>query len=271
LNAGYQILLTGAEFAETVSLVSAVLPSSRSVQFGDPATAFATIINTGQSIARNCGIAPLSTISADFSFQTTDASNHLIGTQDAPVDIPAGGSQSYLFAFTPTAPFAPVDVQLTFDCTNSDPAPVTVGLNTLQLVADSGPVADVIALVATVQGNGIVDAPISGVGFFSVATVNVGVAAAISASADTGSAALPVSLTICQTDPSTAACINPATPTAMPVTLSIGANETPTFSVFVAAAGAVPFDPANSRVFVRFEDNAGISRGATSVAVRNAP
>ena len=43
---------------------------------------------------------------------------------------------------------------------------------------------------------------------------------------------------------------------------------TPTFSVFVRAFGAVPFNPGVNRIFVRFVDGDGITRGATSVAVR---
>jgi len=38
--------------------------------------------------------------------------------------------------------------------------------------------------------------------------------------------------------------------------------------VFVSATGAVPFDPANNRVSLRFKDAGDITRGATSVAVR---
>jgi hypothetical protein len=55
------------------------------------------------------------------------------------------------------------------------------------------------------------------------------------------------------------------------VTTTIAAGATPTFSVFLDAVGAVPFDPANSRVFVRFKDAGGVTRGSTSVAVRTAP
>src|SRR5262249_42859284 len=40
------------------SLVSSVLPSSRSVEVGAIATAFATIINTGQNLGSGCGLGP---------------------------------------------------------------------------------------------------------------------------------------------------------------------------------------------------------------------
>jgi len=246
--------------------VASVLPTSRSVQVGNPAAAFATIINAGSVTATDCDIAPLTSVQADFAYQTTDASNALIGTPGTPVDIAAGANQSYVFAFTPTASFAPVDVRLDFDCSNTDPAPVTVGLNTLVLVADSNPVPDIVALVATLNGDGIVNLAPTGV--FGAATVNVGTASTITVSADTGDASLPVSIALCETDPATSVCINPTVPTLDPVTIPIAAGATPTFAFFVTGADTVPFDPENNRIFVHFKDADGVTRGSTSVAVQ---
>jgi hypothetical protein len=249
------------------TLAAAVLPTSRSVQVGNTATAFGTIINAGSATATDCGIAPLASVQADFSYQTTDpATNALVGTANTPVDIVPGGFQSYVFAFSPTAAFDTTDVQLTFDCFNTNPAPVTVGLNTLLLSASSTPVSDIVALSATPTGDGIVDLPgSSGANAFAVATVNVGSQDMITASADTGSAALPVTLSICESVPATGECLAPPVSS---VTTAINAGATPTFSIFVAGAGSVPFDPANNRVFVRFRDSGDITRGSTSVAVR---
>ena len=52
------------------------------------------------------------------------------------------------------------------------------------------------------------------------------------------------------------------------MTVQINTNATPTFAVFVAGHGVVPFNPATNRVFVRFKDPGGVIRGSTSVAVR---
>src|SRR5262249_44139511 len=114
--------------------------------------------------------------------------------------------------------------------------------------------------------NGIVDIPsANGTGAFAVATTNAGASGVVSVSADTGDATLPLQLFLCQTNPVTAQCISPLGPA---VTATINANDTPTFSVFALGAGSVPFDPAKNRIFVRFQDADGVTRGATSVAVR---
>ena len=57
---------------------------------------------------------------------------------------------------------APTDVQLNFDCTNTDLAPVNVGLNTLLLSASTSPVPDIVALAATLTNDGIVNIPGAG-------------------------------------------------------------------------------------------------------------
>src|SRR5262245_16582450 len=57
-------------------LFASVLPSSRSVQVGFPASAFATIINAGTSPAIGVCISPITSIPAEFSFQTTNPSTN---------------------------------------------------------------------------------------------------------------------------------------------------------------------------------------------------
>jgi hypothetical protein len=249
------------------TIEAAVLPASRSVQVGNAATAFGTIVNSGTANATACRIAPSTTVTADFIYQTTNpATNALTGTPNTPVDIVAGGSQSYVFAFTPTAEISSTEVELVFDCSDTDPAPVTVGLNTLLLSASTNPVPDIVALSATQSGDGIVDLPgLTGMDAFAVASANVGIQGTITASADTGTANLPVTVEICQTNPVTGGCLAEPSPS---VSTTIDAGATPTFSIFATGSGTVPFDPANNRIFVRFNDAGGVTRGSTSVAVR---
>ena len=255
-------LLTGS-----TSVVAALLPSSRSVQVNTLATAFATIINTGQEIAADCSIAPLTSVAASFQYQSTNpANNQVTGSPNTPVNIAAGTAQSFVLAVTPTAPMAPTDVQFSFDCADTDPAPINVGLNTLLLSVSATPVPDIVALAATTTNDGIVNVPgTNGTGAFAVATVNVGATGSITASADTGSATLPVVINLCQTNPATGQCMSAIGPN---VTTTINANATPTFGIFVQGSGNVPFDPAANRIFVRFHDGGAITRGSTNVAVR---
>ena len=267
--AGLLALTVFPATASTQGLVAAVLPTSRSVQVGTPATAFAAIINAGTNTATGCGIVPLTPLPASFTYQMTNpVTNQLMGTPNTPVNIPAGGLQTFVIAVTPTAPFGPADVQFTFACLNVPSATVIRGVNTLLLSASPVPVPDVIALVATLQNDGIVTAPLGGTGVFSVATINVGAASQIFVSADTGAAALPVSMLMCQTNPTTGQCVS-----AVMSTLSgfMNAGSTFTFGLFVTASGGVSFDPAVKRVFVRFKDAGGLTRGSTSVAVQTGP
>jgi hypothetical protein len=246
------------------TIVAAVLPHSRSVQVGAAATAFATIINTGSATATACGLSLFTSLPATFMYQTTNPStNQVTGAPNTPVNIAAGAAQSYVFAIAPSTPMEPSDVQLSFDCTSTEPAPITNGLNTLLLSASATAVPDIVAFAATMTNNGIVT--LSSTGVFAVATANVGTAGTITVSADTGSAALPLVINLCETDPGTAQCISAIGPS---VATQINGNTTATFGVFVTSAGNVPFEPAVNRIFVRFRDEGGITRGSTSVAVR---
>jgi hypothetical protein len=250
----------------TVALAASVLPTSRAVQVGIPATAFATVINAGSTTATACGISPVTSVPASFRYQTTDPlTNAVTGMLNMPADIPAGASQTFVLAFTPTADLAPTDIKLGFDCLNSEPAPTTTGLNTLLLSASNSPAPDIVALAGTSTNDGIVT--LNSLGSFVVATVNLGTAGTISATADTGNSSLPLSLAMCETDRLTSRCANPTAPTADPVVVPIANNATPTFAVFVEGDGDVPLVPATNRAFVRFKDPLGVTRGSTSVAV----
>ena len=257
------------------SIVAAVLPSSHSVQVDTTATAFATIINAGAVTATSCGIELLSSIPANFSYQTTDpATNAVIDTPNTPVDIAAGGLQTYVFSLTPNAPIAPIEIEFSFDCSNTDPATTLVGVNTLQFTVSATAAPDIIAVAAGTKGYmpGSVVIPYSDprLGAFVAAATNLGASASITVSADTGNAALPMTITICQSDPATGACL--AAPTST-VTLTMDTNTTPTFNIFVQddsvpdPSGAGRFDPEVYRIYLWFRDLGGIMRGSTSVAV----
>jgi glucose/arabinose dehydrogenase len=251
--------------ASTSALVAAVLPSSRSVTIRTAATAFATVINPNDVTATGCGLSLATPIPGDFAYQTTDAAtNAVTGSPNTPVDIPPFASQSFVFALTPAAAFASTDVALRFACANVEPAVVTPGLTTLLLSSSTSPVPDVIALAATIGNTGAVEVsgPV-GIGTFAVATANVGAAGSITVSADTGIAALPLTLRVCQTDMVTGVCLSAPSPT---VTLHLGTGATGSFGVFVTASGNIPFDPAANRIFVRFSEGS-VTRGLTSVAV----
>jgi hypothetical protein len=252
---------------ELLTVVPARRPASRSVEVGGaPATAFATIINTSATTLNGCSVQPPEGVAANFTYQTTSAAtNGLIGTGNTPVSLAPNAAQSFVFGFAATAAFAPIPLPLVFNCTGQVAVAPQLGLNTLLLSASTTPVPDVVALGATVSNDGILHITgTSGSAAFAVATVDVGAGDTITATANTGSATLPLALALCQTNPSTGACM--AAPSTS-VTTTIAASGTPTFGVFGTASGAITFDPANSRIFVQFTDSSGAVRGETSVAV----
>jgi len=263
-------------------VVSAVLPVTRSVQNGNAATAFATVINPAANgtTATGCGLRLAGASASQFSYQTTDGANALTGTANTPVDIPSGGAQNFVFSVTSadtwadngrsprSSDFDETDLFIEAYCSNRRSAEYTLGLNSLTFSSSATAPADVIALAATAGNTGRVEVPTTGnqVGVFSVAVTNVGEAAVINVSADTGGRALNIqNIEVCQTNPTTGAC----TTTRAPVTsLTLNNNATATFGIFVRGNGsAIDNDPARNRVFVRFTDVGG-ERGATSVAVR---
>jgi hypothetical protein len=130
-----------------------------------------------------------------------------------------------------------------------------------------GPAPAILAVTASANP-GYVDIPgATGTGVFAVSTVNLGADGIVTLSADTGAATLPLTVTICQTDPATGACF--ASPAAA-VTIPIAANATPTFGVFVTGSAVIDDAVGVNRVFVTFNNASGSVCGETSVAARTA-
>ena len=252
-------------------VVASVLPGSRSVELGTAATVFASMINSGSGALANCQVLLPSTAPAGLtmSYQTTNPStNALTGSPNTPVTIAGNdGLQTFLLAFHGSAAFSAPAMALDFVCASAGTAQVAEiepGVDTLDLVMSSSPIADIIALAATPTNNSIIEVKNGGTNAFAVASSNVGAGASITVSVDTGAASLPLSLSMCETNPANAQCLSAPTQS---VTLTIGAGSNPTFSVFASASGAIAFAPATSRIFVRFKDASGGLHGSTSVAV----
>jgi virginiamycin B lyase len=259
-------IVTFAPPPPTSPLFAATLPSSRSAQVGgEVATAFASIINSGAS-AINCGIAPVTPVPANFLFQSTDpATNQLTGTPNTRVPIAAGGSQSYLVAFTPSAPFVPTNVTVGYDCDNVDAVATIIGVNTLLLTFSSTPVPDMIAVGLTPSNDGFSHTGgTGGTGVFAIAAANIGASGQLTAQVALSNSTMPLTATVCQTNPSTGQCLAPPTSS---VTSTINQNQNTTWTAFLTASGTIALNPAANRVYFEFVDSGGVVRGSTSTAV----
>jgi hypothetical protein len=253
--------------ATTSPLVAAVLPTSRSVQVGNPATVFATIVNSSNATVNGCQFWPISDVPGRFMFQTTNpATNQLTGTPNTPASIPAGKNQTFLLAFNPaTAPYAPTNVQLVYVCANTAAAIPIVGVNSLLLTFSATPVPDMIAVGLTPSGDGFSHTGGNqGIGLLAVASSNVGASGQLTAKVVVSPNSLPLTATVCQTNPNTGQCLS--TPSAS-VTTTINQNQNTTWSAFLQATGQILADPAHNRVFFQFVDSNGVVRGSTSTAV----
>jgi len=264
---GLAAFASNPAIAQEAGLFGAVSPGSRSVQVGQEATAFASIINSSATPATNCGISQAGSSVGAFSFQATDpATNTPIGSKNMSVDIPAGGSQSFMFSITPSSQMNGTDLALSFSCDGFNDAPVFSGVNTLTLSASTQAVPDVIAITATQNADQIMD--IAGLGQFaaySAAAVNIGADGYFDVKAEYTGANGPVTALLCETDATSGACL--ASPAAI-IQSSIVSGDISTFAVFALRDGDVAFDPANNRIRLRFTDSSSLIAGETGIATR---
>lgn len=262
-------------------LYAATLPDSRSVTINEPATYFATIVNSGDTDATLCGIslAGSNVAPVELHFQTTDTNNNLIGFRDNGATVPAGGSQTFLVELTPTSAYSGT-VPLAYWCAASS-AQGQPGVNDVVLVADATNPPDMLSIIATPSNDGVLRVnSAGGVEAAGVAVVNNG------GGGDTAVTLTPVmrnfddlaSLSICETD-NTGACTS-----AIGASVDTTIGVTPkTFSIFADAPdqGGIALYPGYTRIGMDVTEaastdkplaraqpmaGAGTLRGSTSVA-----
>jgi calcium-activated chloride channel regulator 3/4 len=264
--------LVGDTLTPPPVLVSAVLPSSRSVMVNDTVTFFMTVLNATDNPAYDIGII-LKTLGgqffnkdAEFNYQITAVQTNMpVGTVNTPTFLDGRQGQTYVVSFRPPNVITPTQIE--FDATSFNAAPITPipGVNTLQFRASDQPVVDLIALAATLNNDGFVDIPgTSGTGVFAAATSNLGLGGTVTVKANTGSTSLPVTINLCQTGPAGACMASPSGQ----LDVNINNGATPTFGVFVTGSGDVANNAATNRIFLEFFDVGGVIVGSTSVAVK---
>ena len=137
---------------------------------------------------------------------------HPIGPAN-PTFTVAGGGKTFVVALTTNATFTSRDFFVIARCANALDSRTTLGVNSLTVTSRVTAPPDIISIAATVGLPGILTLPAhEGLTVFALAALNIGAdAPAIRVQPSAGGDALPVATTICETNPSTGACL--ATPT----------------------------------------------------------
>lgn len=271
MQGNVQLRVFGGTSIPGPTILAAVAPSARATTMNSPVTAFATVLNAGAGAATGCHVVKSALSVATLSYRTMNGNQ--FGPPDTPADIPANGRQDFLLIFD-AAQAMQSNLALIFDCTNAPSAPSVPGVNTFLFTVATPSPADIISVIATPSGDGILNVPVSGTGSASLAAQNIGSPRALQARLATSAigapgAILPVTITMCRTDPSNGACLAP--PGGTPVDFLLQTNAVATFAVFLTYDGtAIPFDPASKRLFVHFYQGS-TPVGSSSVAVRTMP
>jgi YVTN family beta-propeller protein len=242
-------------------LTATVSPLARSVTVGAHPVVRATLSNNGATPLA-CGVEALPPSANDLqlSYLPTNAAGASTGPADKQVTVAGHATQFFDITLTSKTAQAVTSLPLIFNCNGVTRAPSVAGVNTLDLAFSANKTADVIARAYI----DTVTVPVNGNRNFAVSTNNVGAADTLTISADDNGALLPLAITVCPSNPKTGACLSAA---GKSISVPFAANEKQTFLVSVHAADYIPPVPNQSRIFVRFKDKTGASRGLASVAV----
>ena len=259
-------------------IVAATLPGARSGYVGGPPiSVFMSVLSRATTPAQACRIAAPGTPPFLLSYQQVDAGGNPIGDVNPLFDLGEGGAMNFVIALQPNA--TTTNDGYTFlpqiECENASLTPIE-GVNSVLVSIGATPVPDILSIGTTPSADGVVRIPESGnrISFLSAAALNIGAGdgsaaagqATVTASVDTGGVSLPLTLEVCETL-STGGCITPRGETS--TSTIYDPNVVKFYAVFVRANEGeyVPFDPASSRVFLRFTDATGAMRSVTSAAV----
>jgi hypothetical protein len=242
------------------TLLNSLLPTSRSIEVGNTATVFNTILNAGATTANNVTLSLANPPAGAFHYQQSDcATNALLGSVNPLLDIPPAEARCYVLFFNPSAEFAATDVHVVAEGLNAPATSLLSGVNTWTLRASALPGPDVIALTTATDFHQV---SCRGTQPFAVAMFNVGAAtSAVTVTADTGSSSLPLSILAQESDPATGTIIGDN------ILENVEFGQNRTVVVWVTFNGCISFDPAGHRIFIRLKDADNNLIGSTSTAV----
>ena len=282
-------LSAGAALAGPV-LNSAVLPNARVVPLADTATIFMTTLNTGDMDATNCVVVKTNQISfssvseIDMNWALTGPGGALVGNQNDPFTIAAGGQADLVLGFARNATAGQFGTDFTVivhvECDGGFGSTGRPAVNGAR-IRFSDTLADVIPIVQTFTADGIANFDDTNrLAVLSVAAINNSAVGGAEADIDVNGDYLGFTqggqfdFFVCETDPATGVCLGaPVTcaPDAQCLTTKLGATPR-TFAFFIilpAGKGAL-FAPAVYRFAATFSDQqSGALVASTSVALNS--
>lgn len=249
--------------------VAAVLPGARSGTIGgDAITVLMSVLSGGEGI-QSCHIDDGGSAAVSMTYDLLDEGGLPLGLPGSVFDIVANGRVDLILSVTPlqTTTANGLAFYPRLSCSNASTAAIE-DVNSLRLSIAEEAGLDILAIGVTPSGDGIIHIPAAGTAsFMAAAAMNIGIAdgAPVRVEVDTGSARLPVDLSVCETDAS-GQCISER---AQFIDSVFDKHEPRFFGVFAQSESStgIPLDPANARVYLRFRSQDGALLSATSAAL----
>ena len=250
-----------AQSYNTSALQFSLLPSARSVQTGDVATVFGTVLSTIDQTGCELVLGG-ATPGVTLAWRLLDENNQLTGdgeNANFAINGTNGRRQNLLVAMSSATAINTSEIEVFVRCPNdvANPSfdfyrnPIYPGVNTLALTVSSAPAPDIIVIGQSLTSDGYVRLPSPGARRpAAISAVNIGATATVEVSANTGPYNLPVTLQVCETNAS-GVCTSPR---AESLSVNFATNEVRTFNVYVQSTGerGVPDMPAIARTYFNF-------------------